>query len=347
MTDPSVLEAAPSVTAAAPVLWPSLGPVLLWPCGCVVALSCALLSMPFGCTSGGTGVDPGAAAPPPNGPSAERDAWHAARLRTLAAEEGWLTLVGLDFLSDGTFRLGSGPVCEFRYAGASSPHVGDFVVERSAVRFRARSPGVTLDGTPLAPQDDADAGTPLVADDAGTPSTLRDGTLAITLVRRNGSLALRVRDRASPIRTGFTGIALFPYDGSLVVAAEVLPARKGESVAIANVTGFVEETPVAARLRFTLGGAMREFIATEGANGRLFVVFGDATNGAESYGGGRFLDIPAPVAGKTAIDFNRATNPPCAFTAFATCPTPPAGNRLPISIRAGERRPDKHAADRP
>ncbi|MDI9403639.1 MAG: DUF1684 domain-containing protein, partial [Limnohabitans sp.] len=93
------------------------------------------------------------------------------------------------------------------------------------------------------------------------------------------------------------------------------------------------------RLRFVLQGEQCEFVATAGANGRLFVVFGDATNGTETYGGGRFLDIPAPVDGKTVIDFNRATNPPCSFTAFATCPLPPAGNRVSIAVHAGERVP--------
>ena len=81
------------------------------------------------------------------------------------------------------------------------------------------------------------------------------------------------------------------------------------------------------------------FLATAGAHGRLFVVFADATNGRESYGGGRFLDVPAPIDGKTAIDFNRATNPPCAFTAFATCPMPPEANRVSGAIPAGERAP--------
>ncbi|MFM7261048.1 MAG: DUF1684 domain-containing protein, partial [bacterium] len=240
---------------------------------------------------------------------------------------------GLDFLTDGTHRIGSGEDCAFRYTNLTAPVVGMFIVQGANVRFRSASDGILLDGQPLAGEAS------LVADDAGTPSVIRNGSLSSTLVLRNGALALRVRDNASPVRTGFRGIDLYPYDPALVITADVTPAAPGETVPIANVTGFVEETPIVARVRFLLAGDPREFVATAGAEGRLFVVFGDATNGRETYGGGRFLELPAPNDGRTTIDFNRATNPPCSFTAFATCPTPPFGNRLPIAVRGGERAP--------
>jgi uncharacterized protein (DUF1684 family) len=255
--------------------------------------------------------------------AAERDAWHAQRLRTLTAEDGWLTLVGLDFLPEGESTIGSSPSATFRYEGCSKPIVGTFAVTGAQVQF------TPADGTAIA----------CTPDDRGTPTVVRSGPVSFTLVRRNGRLALRVRDNESEIRTKFSGIALFAYDPLCVVEASVHAAKPSETIAITNVTGFVEETPVAARLRFVLQGEQCEFVATAGANGRLFVVFGDATNGTETYGGGRFLDIPAPVDGKTVIDFNRATNPPCSFTAFATCPLPPAGNRVSIAVHAGERVP--------
>jgi len=297
----------------------------------LIALLVALGSPLVGCAATG---DRKAHAPGPDSEAAaERANWHARRLASLSAEDGWLTLVGLDFLTDGTHRIGHGDSCEFRYANLTAPMIGTFLVEGTQVRFRAESADVLLDGSPVTGEF------ALVADDAGAPSVLRNGSLSITLVRRNGALALRVRDNASPVRTAFRGIELFPHDPALAVEGRVLPAASGETVAIANVTGFVEETPIAARVRFALAGTTHEFVATAGANGRLFVVFGDSTNGRDTYGGGRFLDLPAPVDGCTTVDFNRATNPPCAFTAFATCPTPPAGNRLPVAVRGGERAP--------
>jgi uncharacterized protein (DUF1684 family) len=295
----------------------------------LIVLLFALVSPLGGCAATGDGK---ARSPAPAGDAdAERANWHARRIGNLSADDGWLTLVGLDFLADGTHRIGNGGSCEFRYANLTAPLIGTFVVDGAQVRFRPDATDVMLDGSPILGE------VALVADDVGAPSILRNGSVSITLVRRNGTLALRVRDNASPVRTGFRGIELFPYDPDLVVEGRVFPAASGETVAIANVTGFVEETPIAARIRFTLAGSAREFVATAGAGGRLFVVFGDETNGRETYGGGRFLDLAAPIDGHTTIDFNRATNPPCSFTAFATCPTPPAGNRLPVAIRGGER----------
>ncbi|MFM1867862.1 MAG: hypothetical protein RL591_1270 [Planctomycetota bacterium] len=276
--------------------------------------------------------------------STERDLWHAKRLQTLAAEDGWLTLVGLDFLEEGEHTIGTAPTCSLRYQGATAPQIGTFIVtgddaSTSQIAFRTDVEGVTIDS---GINGGVNGGiVPLVIDDRGTPSVVRNGSLAITAIRRNGALALRVKDNATPARTQFRGIELFPFDASLVVEAEVVAPAAGETIAITNVTGFVESQAVVAHLRSTLRGNPIELIATAGTNGRLFVVFADSTNGRESYGGGRFLDIPAPVDGKTTIDFNRATNPPCAFTPFATCPMPPAQNRLPLEIRAGERAPTK------
>ncbi|MFM7260356.1 MAG: hypothetical protein ACKO3W_07100, partial [bacterium] len=127
---------------------------------------------------------------------AERERWHTTRLSSLAAPDGWLTLVGLDFLTDGTHRIGSGEDCAFRYTNLTAPVVGMFIVQGANVRFRSASDGILLDGQPLAGEAS------LVADDAGTPSVIRNGSVSITLVRRNGALALRVRDNASPVRTG-------------------------------------------------------------------------------------------------------------------------------------------------
>lgn len=276
--------------------------------------------------------------------SAARNLWHTKRLETLAAEDGWLTLVGLDFIEMGEHTIGSAPTCSLRYQGATAPQVGTFIVtgddtSTSQIAFRSGVEGVTIDGGVDGVSDGGVV--PLVVDDQGPPSVVRNGSLAITAIRRNGALALRVKDNASPARTQFRGIELFPFDASLMLEADVVAPTAGETIAITNVTGFVESQPVVAHVRCTLRGTPIELIATAGANGRLFVVFADTTNSRETYGGGRFLDIPAPVDGKTTIDFNRATNPPCAFTPFATCPMPPAQNRLSLEIRGGERAPMK------
>lgn len=270
--------------------------------------------------------------------AASREAWHVRRLAALSAPDGWLCLVGLDFLSEGAHAVGRGPGVARAYAGCADAEIGRFEVTGERVRFVA-APGATV----VVEQGEKEG--VLRADDAGAPSVVRSGTVSFTLVRRNGRLALRVRDSASPVRTEFKGVRLLPFDPALVVEATVVPAPADRTISITNVTGFVEAQPVAAELRFRLAGEERRLLATPGANGRLFVVFADATNGDSTYGGGRFLDLPAPVEGRVTIDFNRAFNPPCAFTPYATCPLPPAENRLPIAVQAGERRPDRGGVD--
>jgi len=273
-----------------------------------------------------------ACTPSANGGEAERAAWHADRLAKLRAPDSWLTLVGLDFLADGEWTVGSGPGARARYASCSAGVLGRFIVASDDVRWHPE-PGTT------AVLEHGEPAAPLVADDKGRPSVLRDGPLSFTLVRRNGQLALRVRDNSSPVRTNFAGVPLAPWNPSLVVEARTEPLSTGQMVAITNVRGFVEAQPVAAILAFELGGDTRHFVATKGSDGKLSVVFADATNRVETYGGGRFLDLEAPVDGRVLIDFNRAYNPPCAFTPWATCPLPPEMNRLPVRVLAGELQP--------
>lgn len=266
---------------------------------------------------------------------AEWNAWHEARIRSLTAPEGWLSLAGLVWLSDGEWTIGRKPGgpddLRIELAHAPADACGTFGVAGEVVRFRP-APGVdaTADGTPIAGE------VTLVPDSEGTPTVVRFGPIAVTLVRRNGQLALRIRDRESEIRTRFAGIERFPYDPSRRVEATFTPAAAGATFGVRNVTGFVDETPLAGELRFRLDGRDLALLATGDGSGGLFVVFGDLTNGRSTYGGGRFLSVAAPADGKTTVDFNRATIPPCSFTPFATCPTPVAANRLPLAIEAGE-----------
>ena len=254
--------------------------------------------------------------------SIDQRAWHAQRLVRLQSEDGWLTLVGLEFLADGRFRAGSAADMELRYANCERAHIGTFVVESERVSFEPADGGSALE---------------LVADDVGAPSVVRSGSVSFTLLRRNDQLALRVKDNASAVRTQFRGIELFEHDPALVVQARAFEPEAPRMVAITNVTGFVEQQSVRAELEFSLHGRAYRFVATAGSAGGLFVVFGDASNGRDSYAGGRFLDLPAPKDGFVTIDFNRAYQPPCSFTPYATCPLPPDSNRIASAVLAGER----------
>ena len=269
--------------------------------------------------------------------------WIEARERALRDPDGWLSLVALHWLAPGTTTItAEGTPDERRVVlpGAVDTPAVILELDDAGLRFDP-APGVqaTLDGreaTPGTPQ-------PLVDDRDGPAPVLRVGRLHITHIHRHDRPALRIRDREAPTRTRFRGVPRFDFDPTLVVEARFEPAAEGATMPVTLVTEFVESHPIAGTLHFELEGTTHSLVAERSGAG-LFVVFGDRTNrepGVDgTYGGGRFLSLKAPDAeGRVEIDFNRATNPPCAFTPHATCPTPSAGNRLPVAIRAGERRP--------
>jgi uncharacterized protein (DUF1684 family) len=144
---------------------------------------------------------------------------------------------------------------------------------------------------------------------------------------------LRVKDRESELLRTFAGIERFPVDAGWRVTARLEPFAEGGTVAVPNVLGQTSESPSPGVLLFELAGHSCHLTPIGEPGEGLFIVFGDATNG-----GGRFLSTDPPAAdGSVVLDFNKATNPPCAFTPYATCPLPPDGNVLPVAVKAGEK----------
>jgi uncharacterized protein (DUF1684 family) len=118
-----------------------------------------------------------------------------------------------------------------------------------------------------------------------------------------------------------------------------VPYEEPRMVRVPNVLGQMNEMPSPGAVEFTRDGrAIRldGVLEEEGAQ-ELFFIFRDGTSGKETYGSGRFLYAPLPKDGRIVLDFNKAYNPPCAFTPYATCPLPPPQNRIPIRIEAGEK----------
>jgi uncharacterized protein (DUF1684 family) len=247
--------------------------------------------------------------------------WHSDRVARLLQPEGWLSLVALHWLTPGLndVALGNSSVPAFRVAVAE----GD---------VRAFGDALRHDGSGLPAE-----GLPLVADVDGDPTKLELGSLRIILIRRGERLGLRVWDRKAEALRGFVGIDRFAVDPRWRIAARFEP-RPGHTIPVADVIGDVTEDPSPGSVSFSVDRVECRLDALEGGDtGELFLVFGDATNGAETHAGGRFLYTDPPVDGRVAVDFNLAYNPPCVFSPYATCPLPPAQNRLPVRIEAGEK----------
>jgi hypothetical protein len=266
---------------------------------------------------------PSSAAVPTLDASAEWSAWREARAQALLREDGWLALVGLHWLSEGENRVEELP--------------GVWVLHQGKVRLEGNPPdGWLLDGQPSTSRE-------LTTDHRGAADRLKHGTRQLQVIERGGKLALRVWDSASPARTSFRGIDTFPYQARFRIAATFESFATPKEVETPSMVNIPQKELVPGRVHFELDGKAYTLEPTSEKGGaKLSFVFRDRTAPAETYGAGRFLSADAPVDGKLVLDFNRAYNPPCAFTPHATCPMPRPENILAVRIEAGEKRVDGH-----
>ena len=296
---------------------------------CLLLVLLPALSLP------GFGANPTPALPPqttgPDDYVRSVEARRAERVARLTTPTGWLTVVGLHWLGVGDNSVGTAADNSIRLAGGP-PYLGTVTLAADGkVRFApAPSALVQVDGAPgpaeLRYQGD------------GKPSLVTSGSLSFYVIQRNEKLGLRVKDSAAPARLHFLGLDYFPTDPSWRIEAAWVPFDQPRQVNITNVLGQTSPAPVPGKAVFTRDGHTYELLPIdEGADEPLFFVIADATSGAETYGASRFLYAAWPKDGKIVLDFNLAQNPPCAFTAFATCPLPPKENRLPIRVEAGEK----------
>lgn len=264
----------------------------------------------------------------------ELEQWKAKRLASLKSEDGWLSLIGLFWFREGENRFGSDPTNEIVLPEGKAP--------QRAGTLRLAAGKVTLEATPEAKI--TSKGQPvttleLKSDEGGEPTVLELGSLSFNVVKRGERLGLRVRDRENPARAAFKGTDYYPVDRKWVVNARFEPYQPPKQVPILNVLGMETEETSPGVLAFEVDGRPYRLEALkEQGSEQFFIIFADQTNKQETYGAGRYLYADPPDReGRVTLDFNRAYSPPCAFTKYATCPLPPAQNRLALRVEAGER----------
>ncbi len=266
--------------------------------------------------------------------------WRNERAAGLSSPDGWLSLVALQWLKPGTVTVGSAASNTLRLKRGPR-RLAVLSITGDTVRLSAPDGGyarkTTLDGKP--------AGDSILQYGEAHTSELRNGSLLMTIIRRGDRLYLRVRDSEAPARRSFHGLNWFPPDGQYRILARWIPSGAAGNLTITNVLGQTMQESSPGMAEFKLyGQVVRLFpIIEKGAPEPLFFIFRDATSKSTSYGAGRFLYAAPPSngigrPGTVLLDFNKAENPPCAYTAFATCPLPPQQNRLTIPIPAGEKR---------
>jgi len=264
----------------------------------------------------------------------EIERWHAQRIARLTAPDGWLSLVGLEWLKPGTNRIGSAGDNDIVLAKAPA-HLGTitWADDNSLSITLDAANGVTIDGIA---QDRA-----VLRDDSrADPTTVAFGSVSFTAIDRSGRKGLRVRDSEAETRIHFKGIERFPVDPAWRIVADWIPLDPPFQLATGTVIGTIENYPAPGRAVFERDRQRFELYPVLEAPGdkQLFLIFADATSGKETYGAARFLYADMPRDGKIVLDFNKAYNPPCAFTPYATCPLAPPENRLDVRVTVGERK---------
>jgi uncharacterized protein len=283
---------------------------------------------------------------PLTGPTSEANwrkellSWRELQAKKLQAPDGWLSLAGLEWLNEGDNMLGSASDNRIRIQADIAPHLGVLRLSHNAVSLEPPSggfpKGLLLDGhTPKAQV--------LASEDK--PSILTDGTLSMFVIHRGDRYALRIKDSHSSTLLQFHGLKWYAPNEKYLVAARWIPYAPAKMEKIPTILGTTIKMPVPGVAEFVLDGqTLRlEPVLESPKDTELFFILRDTTSKTTTYGAARFLYTTFPdqglsKPGKIWLDFNRLENPPCAYTAYATCPLPPPQNRLTVALPAGEQR---------
>lgn len=256
--------------------------------------------------------------------------WRQEREMSMKAEDSWLTVAGLYWLEEGPNRFGTDEKLEIVLPPhASVAHAGTFTYRDGKVNYHMnRAQRAQIDGK-SAPKGTLEMG-----------QILQHNHIKFFLIERGGKLALRIRDlRARPFLE-FEKLEFYRPRKRYVVEATFEPYDQPDKLTVSTVIDTELEYIVPGKLKFEYRGKNYEILPTiyNESDTEFFIMFKDQTSGSTTYDAGRYMYVPRPQAGeKVTINFNRAYNPPCAYTDYATCPLPPAENWLQFPVEAGER----------
>jgi uncharacterized protein (DUF1684 family) len=243
--------------------------------------------------------------------------WHRERERVLAEPHGWLSITSLNWLTESPQRFDGVPGTWHEADGSATVAVSD-------------DDELLVDG---------EARFELV--DSGPGELIDAGERKVEVARRTGYV-VRLRDPRAPVRARFHGVPAYEPNPGWAICGHFEPFDEPREITVgAVVEGLSHVYASPGVLRFEHGGKRYRLTVFNGKSGGEFsVLFTDATSGLTTYAANRSLAVGAPDAdGRVVLDFNRAVNLPCAFIDLATCPLPPAENRLPFAVEAGERIP--------
>jgi len=271
---------------------------------------------------------------------ADLSEWRKAREASLTAPGGWLCVAGLFWLTPdatgaGEFTIGSAADNRVQLPPAAPAHLGTLSLKAKRVTLTVASGETALvNGAAVTTAE-------LKSDASGRPDTVQAADLKFRVIERGGRIGVRLYDPNAKTRTEFKGLRWFEPSDKFVVTAKFTAYNPPKEIRITNVLGDTAPVGSPGFVTFKIDGKEYRLDAESEGEG-LFFNFKDSTNGKTTYSAGRFLNTDKPKDGVVVIDFNRATNPPCAYTAYATCPLAPKSNYLSVAIPAGERFENHH-----
>ncbi len=259
--------------------------------------------------------------------------WQQERLERLKSENGWLNLVGLYWLKEGQNPFGSNEANNIIFPEKAPDFIGTIILYKGNLSISVNEDvSVYVNGSLTIEHN-------INTDMEDNTTIFKMGSFSWHIIKRGERYGIRLRDLGSPLIEQFTEIPYFTIDPNWRIEAKFERFDFPKEIAVPNVLGDVEFEKCYGLLKFQIEEKEYSLMPLgDGVNSGLFLIFADETSAEETYGAGRFLSVEKPDKnGKTFIDFNKATNPPCAFTEFATCPLPPKENILPVKILAGEK----------
>jgi uncharacterized protein (DUF1684 family) len=259
--------------------------------------------------------------------------WHKARIERLKKENGWLNLAGLFWLKEGVNTFGTSPSNDIVFPKGKAPDkIGMFILKDSTVTVEI-NPGAEVMNDQV-PVKEASLKTDL----SGNPTILSIGSLRWYIIKRGEKFGVRLRNLDADLLKEFEGIDTYPVNEDWKIKAKFEPYNPPKTISIPTIIGTVEEDKTPGALVFKKDGKEYRLDPVDEGD-EFFVIFADETSSEETYGAGRFLYTEVPEsAGNVILDFNKAYNPPCAFTPYATCPLPPKQNYLKLRVTAGEKK---------
>jgi len=268
----------------------------------------------------------------------EIDTWHKKRVERLKHKDSWFSLAGLFHLKEGVNTFGSDKTNDIIFPEKAELFMGEIILAKDKALLKVK------DGIKISVNDSTVTEMHLKSDAEGKPTVLKNASFSWYVIKRGESFLIRLKDSENPAIAEFTGIERFDVNPEWRIKAKFEEYDPPKKISIPNVLGQSSEEACPGALVFEIDGRTYKLDPLAASReDSFFIIFSDETSAKETYGAGRFLSVEKlDENGETFIDFNKAVNPPCAFSDFATCPLPPKQNHIPVEVTAGEKKYGHH-----